>query len=552
MSAPAPSTEAPERPPARRRPRWRLQPQTRQRLDTFGPPILALLLTFTVLLAGIRTPIVEDSLFWWIPQALIMAERGLAMSTGGPLPELMAASIPPEAMPSQWADGVPDYAHPPLWTWWLALWLRWFGASTVVIHLACAAPAAAIALGLVAVARRLGDPWLGPAALALPPLSAQLLRPELDLPLLAVTLWALVALLDGKWRLFVPLALLAPWVKEPGVLLVVPALIRARYDGWRRAPLALIPLISLGLWGIVHGGLAKAEKLPAGLVAWLTDDLPSALWLNGVHHGRFLLLLGLPLLWQRRHRVGVQVVGGFALCWIVFFSIVGFKLQPNNPEPITHVRYFVPGMVAALLLLGQRSRLLPLAGLAFMQARSPYGPEANHFGLDAARAEAAAVPWIRAEIASGRRIWVGQYQGASLSQPWAGQIDTPIQGIAFYGQNTDPMQLSNGDGIVEAAYGEPMGLIDRVWNLTIDRRWTLGHAVVSASVIGERTGYVPEMPGAPLGGVPGPAAPPEGGGAPEGGVPPPPEEPPPAPPPEADAQPPEGVAPPPELSAPPP
>lgn len=546
MSAPEPSPDPSAAPARRRRPAWRLSAEARQRLDRVGPPALALLLTLGVLIAGIRTPIVEDSLFWWIPQALIMAERGLALSTGGPLPELMAATIPPEAMPTQWADGVPDYAHPPLWTWWLALWLRWFGASTVVIHLACAAPAVAIALGLVAVARRLGDPWLGPAALALPPLSAQLLRPELDLPLMAVTLWALVALIDGRWRIFVPLALIAPWIKEPGVLLVVPALIRARYDGLKRAPLALLPLISLGLWGIAHGGLAKAERLPAGLVGWLIDDLPDALWLNLVHHGRFLLLLGLPLAWQRRHRVGVQLLAGFSLIWMLFFSVVGFKLQPNNPEPITHVRYFLPGMVVAALLLGQRSRLLPLVGLAFLQARSPFGPEANHFGLDAARAEAAAVPWIRAEISTGRRIWVGQYQGASLSQPWAGQIDEPIQGIAFYGQNTDPMQLSNGDGIVEAAYGEPMGLIDRVWNLSIDRRWTLGHAVVTASVIGERTGFVPEMPGAPLGGVPGPAAPPEGGGAPEGGVPPPPEAPPPPPPPEADAEPPAGVAPPPE------
>ena len=417
---------------ARVRRRWALSPAAKQRLDAIGPVVLALLLTLGVLGIGIRTPIVEDSLFWWVPQAIIMAERGLTLSTGGPLPEAMVAGLTPESTPLQWADGIPDYAHPPLWTWWLAGWIRLFGASTVVIHLACVAPAVAIALGLVAVARRLGDPWLGPVALALPPLTAQLLRPELDLPLLAVVLWALVALIDGRWRIFVPLALLAPWVKEPGVLLVVPALLRARYDGWRRAPLALIPLISLGLWGIAHGGLAQAEKLPEGVLAWLVDDLPSALWLNLGHHGRFLLLLGLPLLIQRRHRVAVQIMAGFAVTWLIFFSIVGFKLQPHNAEPITHVRYFLPGMVALVLLLGQRSRLLPLVGLFFLQARSPYGPEANHFGLDAARAEAAAVPWIRAEIATGRKIWVGQYQCASLTQPWAGQIEEPIAGIAFY------------------------------------------------------------------------------------------------------------------------
>lgn len=514
--APAPAPRA--APTAGPRRALRLPPAVAGPLSAVGPELLGLLLAIGVVLANLDAPLLEDSLFWWVPQALLVAERGYTLSVGGPLPTIMVENLGGAEGPSQWADGLPDYAHPPLWTWWLAAWIRALGPTVQAVHLACLLPAAAIGLGLPALARRLGAAWAGPAALALPPVLAQLLRPELDLPLLAVCLWALIALVDGRWWAFAALGLLAPWIKEPGVLLCLPAAARALHDGRRRWPLALLPLLGLGLWGLAHGGLAQAERLPAGVWSYLSADLPHALWLSFGHQGRFLLLLGLPLLWSRRHRVGVQVLAAFALGWVLFFSAVGFRLQPNNPEPITHVRYFVPGLAALAVLLGQRSPLLALLGLAWLHARSPYGPEANLFGLDAARAEAAAQPWIRSELEAGRRVWVGQYQAAALLQPWAGHVDAPLQGILIYGPNTDPMSLSYGDGLVEAAYGEPLGQIARVWRLDVERRWTLQGALCSAWRLGDRTGAQADRPTGPP--PPSVAPPPD---APPDQLPPPPE-----------------------------
>ena len=493
--APAPLPVPPPRRRALRLPR--LPAAVAGPVHAYGPELLGLLVAVGFVLAQLDAPLLEDSLFWWVPQALLVAERGFTLSVGGPLPEVMSAHLTGVEGPSQWADGLPDYAHPPLWTWWMALWIRALGPSVQTIHLACVVPAAAIGLGLAALGRRLGNPWAGPAALALPPVLAQLLRPELDLPLLAVCLWALVALMDGRWWVFAALGLLAPWIKEPGVLLCLPAAARAWHDGRRRWPLALAPLAGLALWGIAHGGLARAERLPDDLWTWLSADMPDALWLTFGHQGRWLLALGLPALWARRHRVGSHVLVAFVMGWALFFSIVGFKLQPNNPEPLTHVRYFVPGLAVLAVLLGQRSALLAVVGLVWLHGRSPYGPEANVFGIDAARAEIASQPWIRAEIEAGRRVWVGQYQAAALLQPWAGHVDAPIVGLKVYGPNTDPMVLSYGDGLVEAAYGEPLGQIARVWHLEAERRWTLQGALCTAWRLGERTGAEADKPTGP-------------------------------------------------------
>ncbi|MBT6145255.1 MAG: hypothetical protein HOH74_07500, partial [Gemmatimonadetes bacterium] len=52
----------------------------------------------------------------------------------------------------------------------------------------------------VEVGGRLGNRWAGLVPLAMPPVLAQMLRPELDLPLLAIVPWALLAILDGRWR----------------------------------------------------------------------------------------------------------------------------------------------------------------------------------------------------------------------------------------------------------------------------------------------------------------------------------------------------------------
>jgi hypothetical protein len=448
---------------------------------------LGALLAAGIVLMWLSAPIVEDSLFWWVPKGLLAAEQGPSLVLAHTLPVEVSAGLSPDTTPPQWAAGLPDYAHPPLWYWWLGAWMWAFGASVQTVHLACLPIAAAIGAGLVALARRLDAPLAGLAPLALPPLVAQLLRPELDLPLLASVVWALVALLDGRWLGFAVLGGLATWTKEPGVLLCVPAVLRVGTTRELRAlPFALVPLLALGAWGLAHGGLASAERLPETFGVWLREDVPAALRLVVWEQGRWLLVLGLAAtLWRMPRRlVGPTLwLVGLVAVWVVFFSVVGFRLQPHNPEPLTHVRYFVPGVALFTLLAAVRWPWLAVVGLLFLHSRSPFGPEASLFGVDAGRAEAASAHWIRAQVDDGKTVWVGSYHMAALSQTWAGHGTEGAAGVRMYSAETDPSDLSPGDLVVLAAYGEPAGPIHRSWTLTGVRQWTAGDATVVASEV---------------------------------------------------------------------
>ena len=453
--------------------------------------VVAAVLAVGVVGLWLEVPLVEDSLFWWVPKGLMVAEQGPRLALAGDLPAAMAARLSPETLPPQWAGGLPDYAHPPLWYWWLGAWLAALGPSITTLHLACAPVAAAAAAGWVAVARRLGAPLAGLAPFAVPSVVAQLLRPELDLPLLAVVPWCLVALLSGRWGAFAALSVLAVGVKEPGVLLCGAALLRVAHTrDARHLPHALAPLAALGVWGLLHGGLASAERLPASLGAWLSQDLPAAARLVVWEQGRWMWGLGLGgALWtlRPRDRGPWLVVGGFVGGWLLFFSVVGFRLQPHNPDPLTHVRYFGPGLALLAVLCAQRWPWVVLGGLLFLHARSPYGPEASLFGLDAARAEAASAGWVRAELAAGRRVWVGSYQAAALTQSWAGHGDGVGPGLRVYSAETSPDDLAVGDRVVLAAYGEPAGALLRAWTVDGVREWTSHEAtVVAAEVVGRR------------------------------------------------------------------
>ena len=442
-----------------------------------------------VVLAWVDAPVVEDSLFWWVPKGLSAAEHGPQLTYAHDLPVVVSKGLEGGPMPPQWAAGLPDYAHPPLWYWWLGACFALFGPSIATVHLACAPVAVAAAVGWVALARRLGSPVAGLAPFALPPVLAQLLRPELDLPLLAAVAWALVGLVAGRWALFVGASILAVGCKEPGVLLAAAALLRVVHRGeWRRLPHALAPLCALAAWGMLHGGLASAERLPDSVWSWLLVDLPSALRLVCWEQGRGLLVVGLigaGVGIRPRHREPFRWLLGFAVVWVVFFSIVGFRLQPQNPEPLTHVRYFVPGVALLALLSAQRWPWIPLAGLLFLHARSPYGPEASLYGVDAGRAEAASADWIRSEVALGRRVWVGSYHMAALSQDWTGHGSSGAAGVKQYSATTDPNELQPGDRVIFAAYGEPAGGLLRHWSFAGLQEWTAGAAtVMAAEVIG--------------------------------------------------------------------
>jgi hypothetical protein len=424
----------------------------------------------------VDTPFVEDSLFWWVPKGIKAGESGFPMSPAGDLPMAMTINGIEATLLPQWSGGLPDYAHPPLWYWWMGLWTL-ISPSFLTIKLATLIPAMAAGAGFVALGRRIGSTTAGFAVFALPPFMAQLLRPELDLPLLAFTPWILIALLNRSWGRFAVLSALAVGCKEPAVLFTVPAMIVAFEERrWRVA--ALTPLIVLLLWGWIHGWMAKPERLPDGFWGWI-QDITSVLVIVFIIQGRFLLLIG----WNqfRRH----QALAGFVAIWLLFFSVVGFFVNRGTADLYTHVRYLLPGMAVAVVVMASRLPILASIGLFWLHVASPYGPEASVFGLDQARAEKKAADGIEALITKGEIVWIGTHQAAGLYQPFAGVVDQPLSGFRTYGMETPSHAVKNGHIVVETTYGEPAGALLTGRQKTLLKQWTVHDASVTAWRIDE-------------------------------------------------------------------
>ncbi len=426
-------------------------------------------------LSNLGLPLVEDSLFWWVPKGLIAAEQGFTLALSGDLPSTMHTGTLATATVPQWSDGLPDYAHPPLWYWWLGLFLR-VSPTIEMVHLACLVPAMAAGAGFAALGIRLGKPLSGMVVFALPPFLAQLLRPELDLPLLGVLPWALLALLDRRWNRFALLGALATLFKEPGVLLVVPAAVVAlneRRVRWQ----VLAPLLALLAWGWVNGWLAKPERLPSGFLPWI-EDLGTVLRIFFLEQGRWLLLAGLPLLWRER------ALGALVIAWVGFFATVGFFANRGTLDTFTHVRYLLPGIALAAVVLAGRWPWLALAGLIWLRAASPFGPEASLHGTDVARSGQSAAPWIRAQIDAGETVWVGTHLAAGLTQPWAGMVEDPVAGIRVYSIATQAEEVTAGSILIAASYGEPTGALTAGRSSVELARWTHGEGAVVAHRLG--------------------------------------------------------------------
>ena len=186
------------------------------------PEILAALCAMGIVLAGIGVPLMDDDLFWWTPKGLLVAEHGPRFILAGELPSALRPDL---GLPRQWADGIPDYGHPPLWFWWLGAWFKMAGAHARSVHLAVLPVAMATGWGLAALLRRMGGHRAalgGIAILVTPPLVVHLERRYrrgsfgVDGVVIGGPFGRQVAVVCGS-------PALATWVKEPGVLLVVPA-----------------------------------------------------------------------------------------------------------------------------------------------------------------------------------------------------------------------------------------------------------------------------------------------------------------------------------------
>ncbi len=498
----------------------------------------ALLAPVVFLLLHLRLPLYEDGLFWWVPRALWLVEQGPSWVAAGDLPTACDAAMP---LPPQWTGGLPDYGHPPLWFHYLALWMRLLGSHAWVVHASCLPVAAAIGWGALALCRRLAGPASAPLALVAllaPPLLGQLLRPDTDLPLLAACLWALVALADGKpWR-FAAIAVLAVWLKEPAVLLAVPALVVALAERRTRFLLAsLAAPIALAAWALVHlqvtgWALSGAEHLPASPTAYL-GDLAAVTWLTVGATGRWLgwcalSLSGLAWLLNRpasgptppssvRARRAALAMASFVAVQLLFFGGLNFLGGRDLQDAYTHVRYLLPALsVGTLLAVGltfrgllaalPTCRRLPLATAAALslplmaatlpsvRTLHPRGPEANLYGRDQARAWMEAARAITEGTDTQGRVWVESHLYTALTRPYAGLVSSPIPDLEPYGPATRPDHLTPGDLILYANYGEPLG---RLGELVLDpvATFTTGSAWVKLARVRPGRSAPPPMQG---------------------------------------------------------
>jgi len=446
------------------------------------PALLAAAVATAIVAAGWNAPLVEDSLFWWVPKALWIAEHGPAWV----LAELPAAARPDTPLPPQWQGGLPDYGHPPLWYHWVGGVLALTQGGLPVhqgVHLAGWPLALLAGLGLTALLRRLGGEraaWAAPALLLLPPVATQLQRADTDLPLLGLVAWALVALLDRRDGLFVVCAALATACKEPGVLLAAPALVAAVHDR-RASPAFLAPLVVLGAWAWIHHSqtgwaLAGTEHLPDSPGDWLAD-VATVLWIALGDQGRWLVW---PLvawaLWRGKplRRRALWILGAHTATQLGFFATLNFLGGMDRIDRHTHVRYLLPGMTSAHAVALATAPLagVPLVAASWLTGRriSPHGPEASHHGVDVGRALQRAAPELP------RGAWVGSYAWTQLTRPYAGVVEVPRDDLQLYAFGTDPARVSGH--VVHASAGEPLG---RLQELTLQpvQTWSAGQAQVT-------------------------------------------------------------------------
>ena len=430
------------------------------------PEIFSALLGALIVCFALGVPLMDDDLFWWTPKALLVAESGPALILAGDLPESL---LPQLGLPRQWQDGLPDYGHPPLWFWWLGAWLKVLGASARTVHLAILPVAMGIGWGMAALLRRLGGhraAWGAGAILICPPIVAQLWRGDTDIGLLLLTTWALVALVDGRWWRFAVLGVLATWVKEPGVLLVAPAIVACRLERRFRWQ-ALAPLFALLVWGMVHKmqagwAFAGAERTPESVLSWLSD-LGAVAWLVLGDQGRVLIWpFAAWALWRAAGpRRGAWIVGSFTVVQIGFFGSLNFLGGVDRVDQHTHVRYLAPGLSsgAAVGIAANPWAAIPLSMLSLWNLKKAHrrGPEASLCGAETAmsvRAFHEAVPALEGPL------WVGSYAYTQLTRPVAGVVKTPRSSLRIFGPDTTPEEVSGH--VLHGAFGEPLGRLQEL------------------------------------------------------------------------------------------
>jgi hypothetical protein len=308
----------------------------------------------------------------------------------------------------------------------------------------------------------------------LPSVQAQLVAVDTDVPVLMLSVWALVFLMDRRLVRFGLISSLAVWCKEPAVLLAIPALAVVIYDRrWSWSWLA--PIGALGVWGAVHWyisgwALAGSERLPGSLLGWLSD-LADVFWFVFGAQGRWVvvIIVGISLI---RVRPGLNrawvVVGSYLASHILFYSTVNFLGGIERESQETHLRYLngptvlagVAGIAAAPIVA------VPLLGLSLWHSYRPVGlgPEGSMCGAETERAMFELVDFLA--VTEGH-VWVGSYAYTQLTRPYAGVVKSPVFGLRTYNVDTNPEEVSGI--VVHKANGEPLGRLQELDLVEIER-----------------------------------------------------------------------------------
>lgn len=286
--------------------------------------------------------------------------------------QIVSAPLDPFGFDMIWDPTSPHVAafnhNPPLLSYWLAPWIALFGEWEPALHAALLPFPVLAALSFLGIARRLGVPAFGPAALlvATPAFGVLATTLMLDVPVLAWLLFSVYALLRSA---------------EAG---------SAHPPRWELA--AGAAAAAAGLTKYV--GFASAPLLAAGLVL-----LPSA---RAGRAGRALRVVGLPLaawaLWGAASAAlygAPHFAGGLHLVGTRSFEPARFWNQAAS-LPIYYGGALVFPVFAWLASLRRGARGAELAVLGLMAGAAvstwvlPDGEPARRVPLGAAQATAAA------------------------------------------------------------------------------------------------------------------------------------------------------------------
>ncbi len=367
-------------------------------------------------------------------------------------------------------------AHPPLVMAWIALWWKFVGYAPAVARSAMLVIASFSLLGVFRLAKSVANTPVAIAATVCtgvyPVFFAQSSLAQVDLAAAGLTLWGLLAFVEGRWRATAFWFSLAALAKETAILAPL-ALVAWELAGrltqkserlrglwqtsesesdWKQILGLLIPILPLAAWYCYHYSrtgyvFGNPEFFRYNVAATLNPlrfvlALMLRLWQTfGYMHlwlltGGMLLAMWLPPVKDgeiERPRISIPVQARFLvviLAYVVAMALIGGAVL---------ARYLLPAVPLVIILavstLRRRLRYWPAAvavvAVAFVVAwfwNPPYGfsPEDNLAYRDYVVLHEEAERRLEAEypMAHVLTAWPASDE---LARPWLGYVTRPVQ-----------------------------------------------------------------------------------------------------------------------------